>query len=156
MITLDDYKKLLVEYYVFDVDNTAFKQIERTALLSVNYTDAYLNQIVENTNEFVEKLFEERREKKDYWQYHLGTDARSTIFLGLTGLDNNSDVIYYDGQNKAISSLILKKVFGKDFTIIVKEESHKDCYMIMDGFPTNMDELQGELVGRARSPKTDF
>ena len=57
-ISLDSYKKYLVDYYKYECDNNEICRQRRKDSLERQYTDELLNSIIDGTYRFIDKILE--------------------------------------------------------------------------------------------------
>lgn len=161
IVTLDEYKEYLINFYRWDIDSSKEMKKDRTETLEKRYPDQYLQKIIDDTYSFIKDIFASDTVKKDYCKFEVGENSSSSISLGIHG-GGYSDTIYIDLQDRNISERILHKVFGNHFIIWLQcEEEEYDagdditgvrCYysLRMQNFPDNMDEIKEKLFGEVK------
>ena len=155
MISLDEYKKSLVNKYMHEVDNSEEKRQERSIRLSNRYNDVFLQKIIDDSYDFIKDVFSSETIQDGYCYYDLEEDRTSYILLGLSG-GWFTDVLITDKNEKIISRLIMRQVFGNQFDLYIKEKNKKNessdngysLYMV--GFPDNMSEIKQKLFGKKK------
>lgn len=162
MISLEEYKNILIDYYFYECDNSIEKRKLREQNLNKEYGDEYLNKIIEDTYNFIKKIFDEI--ENSYFKIPLYEDTTSYISLNLIG-GYSSDTLFTDCSGSIISRYILKRTFGSQLIV----EVHTDEYEIdddpdvisfsyiyslyMQGFPDNMEDIKEELFGKNKVKK---
>ena len=160
MITLDEYKKALIEHYYHLCDAGSEKEYQRSINLATYYKDELLQRIIDNTYSFVEHLFNSTAIEDGYYYEELEDDVSFYIKLGLTG-GHSSDYIIVDSNDQMISEYIMRKIFGniefdveEDITTY-EAESHDDydvmsfcsrIYLYIQSFPKNIDEIKDRFL----------
>ena len=166
MITLEEYKKYLIDYYIYEYDNNEKKRIERTTLLGREFNDILIQRIIDDTYDFIKEVLDSDEVKEGYCNFELDEDRTSYISLGLVG-GYFADTLFRDNKGRIISRYIMQRVFGSQFIIGIKEEEyhfgdeddidgvdimgidyHNSLYM--QGFPSNLDEIRRDLFGETR------
>ena len=104
MITLNDYKKHLVEHYVYEIDNDSSKQEIRKQSLERQYSDEQLSAIINNTYSFLKELLEYLEPYDTFWKIPLEEDTTSYISLNLVG-GYSSDTLYKDDKGRLCNCL---------------------------------------------------
>ncbi len=162
MITLNDYKKHLVEHYVYEIDNDSSKQEIRKQSLERQYSDEQLSTIVNNTYSFLKELLEYLEPYDTFWKIPLEEDTTSYISLNLVG-GYSSDVLYKDDKGRTISNYIISQVMGDYFDIGIREEYREnvdgdivgfdvDYYLYMQNFPGNINKIRRRLNYETNEP----
>ena len=157
MVGLDEYKKRLIDYYYYECDNNIEKRKLREQNLNKEYGDEYLNKIIEDTYNFIKKIFDEI--ENSYFRIPLDEDITSYISLNLIG-GYSSDTLFTDCSGSIISRYILQRTFGSRLTV----EVHTDEYekyddpdivsfdykysLYLQGFPENMEGIRKRLFGK--------
>lgn len=166
MITLEEYKKYLIEYYRYEYDNSIEKRLERTLLLGRKFNDLLIQKIINDTYDLIKEVLDSDEAKNGYCKFELDEDSTSYISLGLVG-GYFTDILFKDNKGRIISRYIMQKVFGSYFYIDVTEEEYYftdeddfdgvdiigvDCHysLYMQGFPNNLDEIKNDLFGETR------
>lgn len=162
MLTLEEYKMLLINTYRYEIDNNDAKRKERSISLSKQYGDSYLQKIITDTYEFINDIFSQDTINNGYCSFPLAENTTSYISLNLVG-GYYSDTLFTVLNNKIISESILENIFGKKFYIEVEEEEIDfetndediisfDCIysLYMQGFPDNMQEIKEKLFGKSK------
>ena len=152
MISLEEYKKHLIDNYVHEIDNTNERRAAREEILEKEYGDFQLLRIINDTYSFVMSVLESDTLKHGYYEFPIDYDTTDYINLNLVG-GWHSDTLFMDSRKRVISKYILKKVFGNYLDISVREEINEheeddivgfdyDYYIYMQGFPKNLDEVK--------------
>ncbi len=156
MITLNEYKKALIDFYRYQIDSTSEKRKEREFHLKRQFSDETLNKIIHDTYSFAKDVVNSNTVKYNYCSFDIEDDNTFGIFLNISG-GGGSDYIYKDSKSRLISDSILRKIFGNSFFIEVKvDEVERECEedvlsfdyhyrLYMQGFPKNIDEIKEEL-----------
>lgn len=120
MFDLEEYKEEVIAYYRWERDNTEEERIKRRKMLSIRYSDEYLLNIIQNTEEFIyyliNKMETENKVIDDniYTLIELESDKatyyNNTLNLNLTG-GWPSDTFFYIEKGKLISMSLLRKFF---------------------------------------------
>lgn len=160
MITLDEYKKRLTEYYYWPCDAGVEKEYQRSITLATYYKDELLQRIINDTYSFVSNLLNSTSIKDGYYYEELDEDISFYISLGLTG-GHTSDIIYVDSNDQMISNYIMQEIFGEikisvDEDITTYESESHEEYDIMsfsrtfslriNSFPKNIDEIKDKFL----------
>ena len=132
MVTIDEYKKYLL-----------------------NIEDNYLEQIINDTYDFIKDIFLCESLIQGYCELKLKDNTVNYISLNIPG--TKVDELYTDIKGRLISNYILKQVFGDSFIIYIQEDMsfHEELGIIsnyslyMQGFPNNLDEIKNELFGNS-------
>ena len=162
MITLDEYKEYLINFYRSEIDSGENKKMERKDYLSSHYSDQYLQKIIDDTYSFINDILSMDTIKDGYCVVGANENSlTTTINLSITG-GGPSDDIYIDLNGRYISSRLLNKVFGNSFVVFLKvDEIEYDVdedilgvtynyYIQMQNFPINLDEIKEELFGKSK------
>ena len=156
MITFNEYKEHLINYYRYPIDSTKEKRLEREFHLKRQYDDETLKKIINDTYDFVIEILECDTINFNYYDLSLIEDNSFGISLLISG-GGYSDYIYVLDDKRMISDYILKKIFGKSLIIEVKcDEIERECeedilsfdyyyHFYLQGFPNNLDEIKEEL-----------
>ena len=157
MISLDEYKKMLIGYYRYECDNDLEKIELRKKELAKKYSDEYLNKIIEDTYNVIKVIFEKQ---PNSFIIEMDDDTITYVNLNLIG-GYFSDRLYIDPYGKIISESILKKVFGSQLAVVVMDEeleiedadsdivSFDYKYLLyLQGFPENMEGIRKRLFGK--------
>lgn len=161
MITLEEYKEMIVNTFSDDILTT--KEVRRERL-ERDYPDKLLNKAIDDTYQVAKEIFSIPTFIDDGYVYlplvviDNNCSISKNISLGLFG-GHISEEIYYGENNRLISPKILKRIFGKH--IRVEENEHIFTYMTDDdqdimsedayyelfigNFPDNIDEIEKEL-----------
>lgn len=164
MITLDEYKDYLVNWYKYEIDNTEERRNERKEYLNRVYNDDFLQKIIDDTYTFIRQIFDSSTIKKDYCSFPLNNDSPKYISCPYIVGGGFSDIIYIDLDGKFISRYILKYVLGKSLCVsLIDEEIPFDAddediisfdymyYLYLQGFPKNLQELKENLFGNNKA-----
>ena len=119
MITLNEYKKTLIDFYRYQIDSTLEKRKEREFHLKRQFSDETLNKIIHDTYSFAKDVVNSNTVKYNYCSFDIEDDNTFGIFLNISG-GGDSDYIYKDSKSRLISDSILRKIFGNSFFIEVK------------------------------------
>lgn len=161
MISLDEYKKHLIDFYKWEYDNNIVKRQEREKALSKQYNDELLSKIIDNTNDFVIDIFNSETINYGYCKFELEEDTTSYISLKLGG-GWPSDRLFTDMRGRLISVYLLHNIFGDQLMIEVITEGYEfteddeifgvdfEYSLYMQGFPKNIDEIKKEVVGKSK------
>lgn len=164
IVTLDEYKESLINFYRWDIDSSKEMKKDRAETLERRYPDQYLQKIIDDTYSFIKDIFASDTVKDGYCTVEMDENSslHSSISLGIHG-GGYSDRIYTDFQGRNISNYILHKVFGREFSSdletheIVMEPDENDVvgvryyyYLSMQHFPNNMDEIKEKLFGKSK------
>lgn len=156
MITLEEYKTRLLDFYRYPIDSTQEKRKEREFLLKRQFSDKFLKKILNDTYSFAKDVVNSDTVKHNYCSFDIEDDNSFGIFLNISG-GGNSDYIYEDSKSRLISDYILRKIFGNMFYIEVKvDEIERECEddvlsfdyhycLYMQGFPKDLDEIKEKL-----------
>ncbi len=122
MITLEEYKNILVNVHVYEYDNNEEMCRQRRILLNRQMSDDYLKQIIRDTYSFIRDIFDSESIKEGYCSFDIQDNETKYISLNLIG-GYESDTLYKDYKDRIISKRILNKVLGKycDIFVIEKE-----------------------------------
>lgn len=112
-ISLEEYKKYLINCYKYEFDNNEKQRLKRLEILNKKYNDEFLNNVLDGTHKFIEKIIE--CSENDYYGYisiPLECEPDITyIDLDLVG-GCKSDTIVSDSDNNFYSVDLLKEIFG--------------------------------------------
>lgn len=155
MITLEEYKEYLINTYVYEIDNSNIKKIERHKKLNKNYQDNYLNKIIIDTYKLINLILEVKN--NNYYSIKINENNPNYISLNLTG-GWHSDTIYEDFNGNLISEYILKYFFGNTIIVETKVEEYEfdtedpdilsfdyEYYLYVQGFLTKNKILKKSL-----------
>ena len=158
MMTLNEYKKHLIDYYVYETDNTEECRVERKKTLENIYKDEYLQEIINNTYDFIKIILKTETLEEGYCSFEIEDYKIKSIDLNLKG-GWYSDYLYYDNEGKIISEYILKQEFGRFFDIHIENKKEPvntedktivsyipHYYLYMQGFPKNLKEIKEALI----------
>lgn len=162
MISLDEYKEYLLNYYKYPIDSTLERKKERMIVLEKRYPDSFLNKVIDDTYNFVKDMFYfETINKSGYCNFEVNDDTSFGIRLNITG-GGYSDYLYKDVNNRVISSYILKRVFGDMLDIEIKNyeierKTDDDVYsfdyhyfLYMQWFQIDVDKLKENIYGKEK------
>lgn len=167
MITLEEYKKHLIEVHRYPIDTLPENIQKRKDNLERKYKDEYLSEIINDTYNFILEVLNYNTIEKGYYNIPIEEDNTKDISLNLCG-GYSSDTIFKDDQGRLISYYIMKKVFGNQFYIEVKTEENEfseeidEVYicgfniyysLYMQGFPDNIKQIKEELFGKSKELK---
>ena len=153
MTTIDEYKEYLINYYRWPIDNNEESKRKREVYLLSKYSDQYLQKIIDDTYNFIKDIFSSDTIKFGYCIFDANENSISYINLAIHG-GGPSDNIYIDLEERNISEYLLKQIFGKFFSIELREdvfeyEADEDIIGIrykyslyMQGFPQKLDEIK--------------
>lgn len=163
MISLEEYKNELIAVYRYQIDNNEIKREYRKEYLAKNYSDEYLERIINNTYDVIKTFFD--ISKDGFCDIDMDEDTTTYISLDLSG-GYFSDRLYIDSLGNVISEHILKRTFGNRLDVRVKvEEKDFDSddpdivsfdyiySLYLQGFPDNMEEIKESLFGVSRGIK---
>ena len=155
MITLDDYKKYLLNNIRDAYDDTPEKYQERAMHLKNSYPDSMLNKILEDTLSFARDIV--NNANYGYWKLDVDEEKVGEVNLFLCG-GYYSDTIFEDNAARQISKYILKTIFGRQFNIDIYHDRfdiesddpnimsvYYRFYLYMQGIPKDLDEIKKEL-----------
>jgi len=162
MISLEEYKKMLIDYYRYECDNNLEKIELRKKELDKKYSDEYLNKIIEDTYNVIKMILEKQ---PNSFIIEMDDDTTTYVNLNLIG-GYFSDRLYVDSYGKIISESILKKVFGSQLNVVVMDEEIElkdndpdivsfdyEYSLYLQGFPENMENMRKELFGKNKVKK---
>ena len=161
MITLEEYKEMIVNTFSDDILTT--KEVRRERL-ERDYSDELLTKTINDTYEVANEIFSIPTFINDGYVYLPLVDMdglcsiSKNISLGLFG-GHVSEKIYYGENNRLISPKILKRIFGKHIHIEENEQiinymtdddpdiMSEDAYyeLFIGNFPENIEEIEKEL-----------
>ena len=161
MITLEEYKEMIVNTFSDDILTT--KEVRRERL-ERDYSDELLTKTINDTYEVAKEIFSIPTFIDDGYVYLPLVDMdglcsiSKNISLGLFG-GHVSEKIYYGENNRLISPKILKQIFGKHIHIEENEQiinymtdddpdiMSEDAYyeLFIGNFPENIEEIEKEL-----------
>lgn len=160
MITIDEYKKILIDYFLFETDDTDEKKRKRRLELSSKYSDYYLGGIIEDTHSYIKDVLNNPTSQEGYYLSPL--DGEKIEYISL-GLDENvsSDILIKDQTGRLISKRILVKVFGSQIYFGIRKESIP--LVLVDGLitedfkyqlqlntlPNNLKQIKEKLFGKS-------
>ena len=121
IFNLENYKEYLISYYFYNCDNNENKKSERKRILEQGYSDEYLQEIIDNTQEFILGLIDNCDNSSII--IDLAQDAEP-IFTNCTGGYHPDVLMTIDEIDKRIkiSKHLLKVFLGKNFMIYLDEE----------------------------------
>ena len=164
MITLEEYKHTLLNYYRWPIDGTLDRYKEREKRLNILYPDEFLSKVIEDSYSFLEDILSSDTLEDNYCKFDLDEDTSFGIDLLISG-GGDSDDLYKDASGKMISGRILRSVFGEYFHIEVRcNEIERECeedvlsfdyhyYLYMQGFPKNIKEIKEQYLGKSKTLK---
>ena len=130
IFNLENYKRRLIEFYAYEMDNNDIARNKRKEQLAIFYSDQFLQSVIDDTLNFSIYLLESNLSNETCWyDIDLLEDAHY-VFLNLTG-GWFSDVLYkvnLNGKDITISRYLLNRFLGKDFHI--QEDSN--CEAVVD------------------------
>lgn len=156
MISLEDYKYYLINYFRWPIDNNQLQIQKRKLELIRKYPDEYLEKIINNTTDFLKDILQSDIIKDKYYKEYLEEGFTFFIDLGLHG-GHSSDILYIDSKGRIISNYLIKKVLGKSINIeiitdIIERDFEDDtygfdynCYLYMQGFPDNLSDIKKSM-----------
>ena len=103
MITIEEYKKYLIDYYKYEIDNNNDKRKERRIELSRKYNDELLNKIIVDTYDFIKDIFNSDTINKGYCSFELEDDTTSILSLNICG-GGLQDTIITDMNDRNIDN----------------------------------------------------
>ena len=71
MITLEEYKELLINTYVYEVDNSEDRKEKRREALIEVYGKEYLQKIIDDTNDFVKLILSSDTLERGYCNFEI-------------------------------------------------------------------------------------
>lgn len=114
IFNLNNYKEYLISYCFYDLDNKEERKLERKKILEHRYSDEFLLNVIENTQEFIFNLLESCQ--SNYISIEMVKD-KEYIFTNCT-FGYYPDVLIsisdFNGEKK-ISKYLLEKFLGKSF-----------------------------------------
>lgn len=123
LFDVNKYKEYLINWFSYPCDNTEEKKLQRKALVEGKYTLEDLQDIVQNTEEFIIKFLEIcMQEETTYLRIPLEFKIQY-VFTNCTGGWNPDTLIPIDSidEGKIISKHLLHKFFGESFHIYFDE-----------------------------------
>ena len=161
MITLDKYKKYMVDYYDDIYDSTVNKKSERKKLLSDIYSDARLQKVIIQSYDFIKDILNDKKARENGY---ICIELDKYRVYDLIAIDRfrerECDTWYYDSNDRIISEYILKRTFGKNICIerineeVVYDVGEDDIFGVeeeyklrISNFPKNMEEIRRKLFG---------
>ena len=158
VISLDEYKNYLVNFYCWPMDNAKSFIKKRKEILTNKYSDNYLLKIISDTNSFAKDVLMSDTIDYGYFKIEVNDDEHLFINLELHG-GWMSDTIYIDSKGRYISKHLIKTIFGKKTIIELKiyevERITDDniCsfdyryYIYMQGFSENLNMIKNSILG---------
>lgn len=158
MITLKEYKKHLTDFYVYAIDSTKEKEIQRKEVLKKFYGDSILKKVIHDTYDFVQEMFEEGAESLLYYRKELTDFVSRNISLNVSG-GWPADVIYLCEDGRSVSRYILRHILGDQiqFDSDCEVEEFEDdllpdligvqyhYYLVLQNFPENMLDIKKQI-----------
>lgn len=157
MISLDEYKNYLVNFYSWPMDNSKSLAKKRKEILAKKYSDNYLLKIISDTNSFVKDVLISDTIDYGYFKSKVPNDTTLFIDLELHG-GWMSDTIYIDSKGRYISKYLTKVIFGEETIIeltvdeIEKVTDEDICgfdyryYIYMQNFPANLNKIRNSIL----------
>ena len=132
-ISLDSYKKYLIDHYKYECDNNEICRQRRKDSLERQYTDELLNSIIDGTYRFIDKILElSSSDYPGYIEIPLDFEADiSYLFLNLTG-GWMSDTIVRDSDGNFYSVGLIRCAFGPYFIIEPSKVKYNEEEDIID------------------------
>lgn len=166
IITLLEYKRYLVDFYRYEIDNTPLKREERRKNLVYSYSDEYLQKIIDDTYSFLNDIFNSSTIELGYCEFEISYNRIKEIYLNISG-GYSADLIYTVSNGRLISEYILQQLFGDNLIIGITEEvieGEEDdvvsldyyFYLYIQGFPKNMQELKEKYLGKSRKKEREI
>ena len=161
MISLETYKKYLVDFCLCAYDNTEEKREKRREELARRYPDTYLQKVIDDSYAFVKDIFTCETVQDGYCSFPVDEDDTEFLSLNLVG-GHFADVIFRDNSGKTISRHIIKSIFGpqiymdithEEYTEILEDDLGRldyDYYIYLQGFSKNMDDIKNEYLGKEK------
>ena len=154
MITLEEYKKHLIETYNRPLDNTEERREERRILLEEKYGDYYLSKIISDTYYFIKDVLLSDAIKNNYCMFQIEEDTTSYISLNLHG-GWFSDKLFQDNNGRIISDYIVEQELG--VRVEVRENVYEredgdigyfdyEYFLYMQRFPKNIKEIKDKFL----------
>ena len=100
VFNLEYYKEYLISYYRYECDNNENKKLERQRILECNYSDNYLQEIVDNTKEFILNLIDNCSDTFNIIELAKSEDY---IFTNCTGGYHPDILMTIDDEDKRIT-----------------------------------------------------
>ncbi len=155
MITLEEYKKYLINHYRSEYDNNSEKREERKRILERKYSDEDLQRIISQTYDFIRDVLISDTLDSGYIKIPVYDDTTEYISLNLVG-GYFSDMYIIDNDGRQISEHIINDFFGKQINFEIREEItekeeddivglYPDYFIYMQGFPNNIEEIKKEF-----------
>ena len=160
MVTLEEYKDYIINYYRYEIDNSVEKKKQRKVELTQLYGDSFLQRIIDDTYDFLPDLLASETINSGYCEFEIVSDKTKGIFLNISG-SFDADTIYFDAKGRMISKYILQSILGNRLEIEIEEsniESEDDdiigidyrFYLYIQGFPDNLEQIKKEILGQTR------
>ena len=159
MISLKDYKEMLVNTHVYEYDNNEEMRRQRRILLDKQMNDEFLKQVIRDTYSFIKDVFDSDTISKDYCSFEIDENETKYISLNLIG-GYESDTLYKDLKGRVISKRILNKLLGNYANIFIRDdeipfETNDPDIVSYDyrvtinisGFTKNVHEIRYEILG---------
>ncbi len=155
MITVEEYKKYLINHYRSEYDNTPEKREERKRILERKHSDEDLQRIISQTYDFIRDVLISDTLDSGYIKIPVYDDKTEYISLNLVG-GYFSDMFIIDDDGRQISEHIINDFFGKQINFEIREEItekeeddivglYPEYFIYMQGFPKNIDEIKKEF-----------
>jgi len=116
---LNNYKKQLIDKYVYEIDNNEVAKTKRTEYLKQHYSDEFLQTLIHDTQDFIITLIENNLSNHvGYAEIDLLKDAEF-MFLNLIGgwFSDTFFTVECESGEKIISLHLLKQFLGTSFRI---------------------------------------
>lgn len=129
LFNVNKYKDYLINWFYYPCDNTPEKKAEREKILEQRYSDEYLEEIVQNTEQFIINFLEICLQE-DTTYIRIPLEFKSNyIFTNCTGGWHPDVLVPIDSidEGKSVSKHLLHKFFGKDFLIYFDENIIEYC-----------------------------
>jgi len=133
MFNLDKYKSYLIEFYYHRYDEDKLK--ERKDYINNHYTDNYLTEIINNTQQFILLLLDKMKNDQHIYKDNifcemellLSGEIEKYISNGCCGGWPSDRLFHLGNEDTLISKFLIENFFGKKFRI---ELNYKeiDCF----------------------------
>ena len=83
MITVDEYRDYLINWCKYEIDKNDIRKNQRRVYYAANYSDVFLQRIIDGTYSFIKQVLETRILENDYFSLPLNTYGKSSYILSL-------------------------------------------------------------------------
>lgn len=126
IISIDEYRNVLIEYYKYNYDKDTYELRKRT--INNSYDDEYLKRIINDTREIYEILLETLKkeghtyEDKVYISIDIEEENINISNGCIGGWHSDTIYIFYVGNREYYISNYILNLFFKGFDIYVHED----------------------------------